>query len=139
MYPQQVRTLELENDPGLSGHIRNLAATYGHIGALKWMHAENHMLSPASASVCAAGGGHLNVLEWLAAEGLFKDCYVCMAAASGGHLNVLEWAYQRGCVWDNSTLKFVVLNRHTELCEWAERHGCPPYEPMTYHFNSTDN
>jgi hypothetical protein len=126
--------LKLVDDPGLAGHIGNLAATCGNVNVLKWLHAQKYELSPATGA-CAAGAGHIDLLKWLAAQGLFKDWYVCLAAADGGHLDVLKWAKEQGCVWDNSTLKFAVIKEYTVLCEWAEQHGCPPYEPMTYHFN----
>jgi len=53
-----------------------------------------------NACALAASGGHLGALRWAREHGCPWNEDTCECAAEGGHLEVLKWAHQHGCPWN---------------------------------------
>jgi len=74
----------------------------------------------------AASGGHLGALRWAREHGCPWDEDTCAYAAEGGHLEVLKWAREHCCPWNPMTLRGAAASGHVDVLRWAWGH-CPIY------------
>lgn len=116
------------------------AASYGHLDAVAWMHAQGASLYARTslgrtAAHLAAAGGHLALLTWLAEQGcdIRERTYLgytlaCMAAKAG-HVHILEWlgaqhAELTHIVHDGTTpILQATFFGHLPVLKWMKRNG----------------
>jgi len=111
----------------LPSHATEIAARFGHLDVLQWLHARGF----TTVLVCntAAKWNQLDVLKWARAQ--VPPCpwstETCKNAASGGYLPVLKWlrAQDPPCPWNFQTCDEAVLNNDMEVLQWA-RAQVPP-------------
>ena len=137
---------------GLRVHKKHarVAAKYGSLDVLKWLHQNGCDWSKWTCQ-WAASGGHLDVLRYAHENGcpgtsvraqqrrktgtltVFdaheNGCdwskWTCIRAASGGHLDCFKYAHENGCVWDEGTCSEAANRGHLEVMKWLHNNGCP--------------
>jgi hypothetical protein len=109
----------LDHGESLPPHLCSIAASHGHLEALKWAH--NNKLTLRGTGVIAAARGHLKILQWVVDQGEKIDEDICHAAAENGKLSVLQWARANGASWDNRRIcNAAVGSNNTELMAWLK-------------------
>jgi hypothetical protein len=93
LYTEQHCELDRDED------ISIFAAMSGSIAVLEWLKQQGVTLT-GYASNLAAQYGHMHVLQYLHAEGCEKGRSVCYAAADNGDLEMLKWARKHDYPWD---------------------------------------
>lgn len=106
--------------------LPGIAARYGKVQILKWLHMEGCDLGTMGVWTCtqAAAGGHLHVLKWLRLNKCPWSSTTLNAAAEAGHFKVVKWLREQGCAWDGDTTAFAATRGHYELLMWLIEEGC---------------
>lgn len=101
------------------------AASGGSVEILQWC--SDRGLPICSPSVCAAaaGKGHLGALKWLRANNCPWSSTATEAAASNGHFELLKWAHANGAEWNGSVSAAAARRGDFEMLKWLQAIGCP--------------
>jgi len=134
--------------------IYEMAARYGSIEVLKWLHKKNFTLNdrifylvansdrdnvleilkwlhengcPWNETACygAAERGHFDALKWLHENGCPLGEGICSAATESGNLEMLKWLRSNGCRWDNDTFPNAISSGNLEMIQWLHENNCP--------------
>lgn len=115
--------------------LLNMAARYGHLNILKWLHTNN------TKHIQRITYDHLSwlperitydQLSWLP-EGhrsLYEN--VCSYAARGGHLQILKWAKSNGYKWCKYEIcKDAAYSGNIEMIKWLREHNNCSWDSRT--------
>ncbi|KAE9046063.1 hypothetical protein PR001_g1815 [Phytophthora rubi] len=102
-----------------------VAAAYGHLDVVKWLHQDRGLMLTVDVMKEAAQDGHLNVVKWLfETSSDLCDSSVLVSAAEFGRLAVLQWLQPR---WSGTlgtvAMDWAARNGHLEVVKWLHTNG----------------
>ena len=112
-----------------------IAAQFGHLECLKYLHEEAKVPWDEYTAVWAAGKGQLHILEYLVERKYDKyDTLACERAASyGPHLDCLKYLHETAkAPWDEDAVWEAHHNNQTECLQYLLDNNCPLPEGWSY-------
>ena len=112
-----------------------IAAQFGHLECLKYLHEEAKVPWDEYTAVWAAGKGQLHILEYLVERKYDKyDTLACERAASyGPHLDCLKYLHETAkAPWDEDAVWEAHENNQTECLQYLLDNNCPLPEGWSY-------
>ena len=112
-----------------------IAAQFGHLECLKYLHEEAKVPWDEYTAVWAAGKGQLHILEYLVERKYDKyDTLACERAASyGPHLDCLKYLHETAkAPWDEDAVWEAHDNNQTECLQYLLDNNCPLPEGWSY-------
>jgi hypothetical protein len=105
----------------------DLAAQYGHLDVIKYLHStKKKYMSSTNAVDWAARSGHLHVIKWLHSN-RSSECtvYSIRHAAENGYSEVVKWLYEnkKECRGINDVRNIIQIARvlgHLDISNWLE-------------------
>lgn len=98
-----------------------VAARYGCMDILIFLHSSNYVLANDEINYAAAGG-KLDIINWALDNGYSLTTCTSYFAASNNQLMTLKWLFARGCPWDETTTTGAY---DEEIYSFAKSNGCP--------------
>jgi hypothetical protein len=104
-----------------------IAAQYGGVEVLQWLHVEQGCPWDAATSCNLAMFSNIPIeaLTWAREQGCPWNASLCTNCAYSGRLEVLKWAREQGCPWDSVTCTISAMKGHLHVLQWARNNGAP--------------
>ncbi|KAH9078073.1 hypothetical protein Ae201684P_019176 [Aphanomyces euteiches] len=97
----------------------DLAAHFGHLNVVKFLHINRTEGCSSEAMELAAEHGHMEVLQWLHAN-RSEGCssYAMDHAARNGHLEIVQWLHAQGYECTHKAMRYAYENGHFSVVKW---------------------
>src|SRR5690606_20276123 len=111
------------NNCPTSNYIGSIAAKYGNLDTIKWLHKNNYILQP-NTWINASKYGYLNILKWAHNNDYEFDKDVVVNAL---HPKILKWLYSIGfrAIEMSKIIYGTYILWDIDTMDWLYQNNCP--------------
>jgi hypothetical protein len=115
------------NECPMDSSACSIAAFYGHLECLKYLHEEVKAPWDWQTAAWAAEKGHLHILEYLVERKYDIFCAdACADAAKNGHLDCLKYLHETAkAPWNKVAVQWAHKRNHPECLQYLLDNDCP--------------
>jgi len=114
-----------ENKYPYDEHTIVIAAEYGKLDCLKYLHENGFELNEPDICKKAAQYGYLDCIKYLIENNCAIDKWTCTYAIYKDNIDCIKYLHENGCPWNEDTCALAASYGQLDILIYAHKNGCP--------------